>query len=157
MLVDTIPLIVKFFTKPGPYDALVDCEEVRYDRERETFLESYNRYMENLAGGRLLHLSPANKPLERSLIEGVDRSRAAKEFIEHLMDLEKSFQEKIADERAALAAMAEADRDAASIHSRAEMIEEMSKTFYTDLRSRMASFFEDPQAAKAAASASQKG
>ena len=79
--------------------------------------------------------------MERSLIEGVDRSRAAKEFIEHLMDLEKSFQEKIADERAALAAMAEADRDAASIHSRAEMIEEMSKTFYTDLRGRMASFF----------------
>lgn len=154
MLVDTIPLIVKFFTKPGPYDALVDCEEVRYDRERKTFLESYNRYMEGLAAGRLLHLSPANKPLERSLIEGVDRSRAAKEFIEHLMDLEKSFQKKIADEREALAAMAKADRDAASIHSRAEMIEEMSKTFYADLRSRMASFFEDPQAARAAATLS---
>jgi len=152
MLVDTIPLIVKFFTKPGPYDALVDCDEVRFEREHKTFLESYNRYMEGLAAGRLLHLSPANKPLERSLIEGVDRSRAAKEFIEHLMDLERSFQEKIADEREALAAMAKADRDAASIHSRAEMIEEMSKTFYADLRGRMASFFDDPQAAKAAAS-----
>ena len=50
MLVDTIPLIVKFFTKPGPYDALVDCEEVRFDRERKTFLESYNRYMEQVCG-----------------------------------------------------------------------------------------------------------
>lgn len=156
MLVDTIPLIVKFFTKPGPYDALVDCEEVRYDRERKTFLESYNRYMEGLAAGRLLHLSPANKPLERSLIEGVDRSRAAKEFIEHLMDLERSFQEKIADERELLTEMAKADRDAESIHSRAEMLEEMSKTFYADLRSRMSSFFEDPETAKAAASAATR-
>ena len=152
MLVDTIPLIVKFFTKPGPYDALVDCEEVRFDRERKTFLESYNRYMENLAGGRLLHLSPANKPLERSLIEGVDRSRAAKEFIDHLMDLERSFQEKIADERELLTEMAKADRDAESIHSRAEMLEDMSKAFYTDLRGRMSSFFDDPEAARAAAS-----
>ncbi len=152
MLVDTIPLIVKFFTKPGPYDALVDCEEVRFDRERKTFLESYNRYMENLAGGRLLHLSPANKPLERSLIEGVDRSRAAKEFIDHLMDLERSFQEKIADERELLTEMAKADRDAESIHSRAAMLEDMSKTFYADLRERMASFFNDPEAARAAAS-----
>lgn len=156
MLVDTIPLIVKFFTKPGPYDALVDCEEVRFDRERKTFLESYNRYMEELATGRLLHLSPANKPLERSLIEGVDRSRAAKEFIEHLMDLERSFQEKIAREREALAAMARADQDAASIHSRTEMLEEMSKTFYEDLRNRMASFFDDPKAARAAAAISPR-
>ncbi|MDX1679580.1 MAG: DUF4407 domain-containing protein [Akkermansiaceae bacterium] len=157
MLVDTIPLIVKFFTKPGPYDALVDCEEVRFDRERKTFLESYNRYMEELSAGRLLHLSPANKPLERSLIEGVDRSRAAKEFIEHLMDLERSFQEKIASEREALAAMAKADADASSIHTRTEMLEEMSRTFYEDLRGRMSSFFEDPQAAKAAASIAPKG
>ena len=157
MLVDTIPLIVKFFTKPGPYDALVDCEEVRYDRERKTFLESYHRYMEELAGGRLLHLSPANKPLERSLIEGVDRSRAAKEFIDHLMDLERSFQEKIADERELLTEMARADRDAESIHSRAEMLEDMSKAFYADLRGRMSSFFDDPGAAKAAATVGQKG
>jgi len=156
MLVDTIPLIVKFFTKPGPYDALVDCEEVRYDRERKTFLESYNRYMEELAAGRLLHLSPHNKPLERSLIEGVDRSRAAKEFIEHLMDLERSFQERIAGEREALAAMAKSEADAASIHSRTQMLEEMSRTFYADLRSRMASFFDDPQAARAAAAISPR-
>ncbi len=151
MLVDTIPLVVKFFSKPGPYDALVDCEEVRFERERSTFLESYNRYMQELATGRLLHLSPANKPLERSLIEGVDRSRAAKEFIEHLMDLERSFQERIAREREALAAMASADQDAHSIRNRAEMLEEMSRTFYADLRSRMASFFDDPGAARAAA------
>lgn len=151
MLVDTIPLIVKFFSKPGPYDALVDCEEVRFDRERETFLQSYNRYMQELSAGRLLHLSPANKPLERSLIEGVDRSRAAKEFIEHLMDLEHSFEERITQERQALAAMAEAGKDSKSVRARAAMLEEMAETFYDDLRSRMESFFDDPHAATAAA------
>ena len=31
MLVDTIPLIVKFFTKPGPYDSLVDRDEITFD------------------------------------------------------------------------------------------------------------------------------
>ncbi|HEX5790321.1 MAG TPA: DUF4407 domain-containing protein [Luteolibacter sp.] len=146
MLVDTIPLIVKFFSKPGPYDALVDCDEVRFERERSSFLHSYHRYMDELTAGRMLHLSPANKPLERALIEGVDRSRAAKEFIEHLMDLERAFRDKIAAERAALAEQAGAGQDAQGIHSRAQLLEEMSRTFYADLRSRMTSFFEDPKA-----------
>lgn len=153
MLVDTIPLIVKFFSKPGPYDALVDCEEVRFDREREAFLESYHRYMDELSSGRLLHLSPANKPLERSLVEGVDRSRAAKEFIEHLIDLEHAFEEKINEERAALAEMAENGVDAKNVRARAAMLEEMAQTFYADLRGRMASFFDDPASAHAAAAA----
>ena len=38
MLVDTIPLIVKFFSKPGPYDTLLDREEVKFDGERKAFL-----------------------------------------------------------------------------------------------------------------------
>ncbi len=153
MLVDTIPLIVKFFSKPGPYDALVDCDEVRFDREREAFLQSYHRYMDELSAGRLMHLSPANKPLERSLIEGVDRSRAAKEFIEHLIDLEHAFEERINAERQALAAMAEAGKDSRSVRARAAMLEEMAETFYGDLRGRMESFFDDPRAARVAAAA----
>ncbi|MCB1085685.1 MAG: DUF4407 domain-containing protein [Verrucomicrobiae bacterium] len=152
MLVDTIPLIVKFFSKPGPYDALVDCEEVRFDREREAFLKSYHRYMDELASGRLLHLSPANKPLERSLIEGVDRSRAAKEFIEHLIDLEHAFEERIAEERELLAAKANGDKSA---RARAAILEDMAQTFYDDLRERMGSFF-DPEAARAAAIAAAR-
>src|SRR5690606_12753372 len=44
MLVDTIPLVVKFFARPGPYDALVDCEEVRFAKEREAWLKSYHAY-----------------------------------------------------------------------------------------------------------------
>lgn len=144
MLVDTIPLVVKFFSKPGPYDTLLDCEEVRFDREREAFLASFNRYMSELAGGRLLHLTQ-NKPLERALIEGVDRSRAAKEFLESLLDLEKAFEEKMRAERELLAREGLAGRAA----ERVTMLEEMARTFYADLRQRMEQFFQDGGARRA--------
>jgi hypothetical protein len=65
----------------------------------------------------------------------VDRSRAAKEFLEHLMELERSFDEKI---RAA--------RDAAAssgISFKADMLEDMARSFYADLRQRMETFFRD--------------
>lgn len=137
MLVDTIPLMVKFFAKPGPYDTLVDCDEVRFDKERESFLKSYHRYMNELAGGRLLHLT-RNKPLEQALIEGVDRSKAAKEFLEALMELERTFQERMQSQEAALAG--------ASAHfskeERRAMLQHMADTFYHDLRTRMEQFFE---------------
>ncbi len=83
---------------------------------------------------KLLHLTQY-KPLERALVEGVDRSRAAKEFLEHLMDLERSFEEKIrlAREQAA----------ATGISHKVDMLEEMAQTFYADLRTRMENFFRD--------------
>lgn len=138
MLVDTIPLVVKFFSKPGPYDTLLDCDEVRFDRERETFLASFNRYMSELAGGKLLHLTQ-NKPLERALIEGVDRSRAAKEFLESLLEMEKAFEEKIRIEREILAKDNLAERAA----ERVAMLEDMARAFYADLRQRMEQFFNE--------------
>ena len=138
MLVDTIPLVVKFFSKPGPYDTLLDCDEVRFDRERETFLASFNRYMNELAGGKLLHLTQ-NKPLERALIEGVDRSRAAKEFLESLLEMEKAFEEKIRIEREILAKDNLAERAA----ERVAMLEDMARAFYADLRQRMEQFFNE--------------
>lgn len=138
MLVDTIPLVIKFFSKPGPYDTLLDCDEVRYDRERTSFLTSFNRYMTELSGGRLLHLTQ-NKPLERALIEGVDRSRAAKEFLESLLEMEKSFEERMRIEREAMSK----DNLAGRAAERIAMLEEMAKTFYADLRLRMESFFHD--------------
>lgn len=144
MLVDTIPLVVKFFSKPGPYDTLLDREEVKFDRERQAFLTSFNRYMKELTESKLLHLTQ-HKPLERALIEGVDRSRAAKEFLEHLMELERSFDEKI---RAA--------RDAAAtsgITFKADMLEDMARAFYADLRQRMETFFRDDRRTPATARA----
>jgi hypothetical protein len=147
MLVDTIPLVVKFFSKPGPYDTLLDLDEVRYDRERKTFLQSFHRYMDGLTSGPFLHLT-RNKPLEAALIEGVDRSRAAKEFLEHLLELEKSFEEKVRIERERIASETVSERATQKI----TMLEEMVQAFYTDLRGRMEQFF-NPETVRRAATA----
>jgi len=147
MLVDTIPLVVKFFSKPGPYDTLLDLDEVRYDRERKSFLTSFHRYMDGLTSGPFLHVT-RNKPLEVALIEGVDRSRAAKEFLEHLLELEKSFEEKVRIERERIASETVSERATQKI----ALLEEMVQAFYTDLRGRMEQFF-NPETVRRAAAA----
>lgn len=134
MLVDTIPLVVKFFSKPGPYDTLLDREEVKFDGERKAFLTGFNRYMKELGESKMLHLTQ-HKPLERALVEGVDRSRAAKEFLEHLMGLERAFEEKMRAERELAAT--------SGIKYKADLLEEMAQQFYADLRQRMENFFRD--------------
>lgn len=144
MLIDTIPLVVKFFSQPGPYDSLVDCEEVRFAREREAWLSSFNAYMDDLSDGRLLHLTQ-NKPLENAMIEGIDSSRAAKEFVENLIDLESSFEDRIAQEKAKLADGASARTD-----QRARQLERFAETFYEDLNGKMESFFDQGAAKRAA-------
>ena len=144
MLIDTIPLIVKFFSRPGPYDSLVDCEEVRYDRERQAWLKSYHAYMDEMADGRLMHLTQ-NKPLEKAVIEGIDSSRAAKEFVENLIDLETAFEERIEAEKSKL--VEEKNQRA---QNRSKRLERFAETFYDDLNNKMESFF-DPEAAKKAA------
>jgi hypothetical protein len=145
MLIDTIPLVVKFFSQPGPYDALVDRDEVRFAREREAWLKSYNEYMESLSSGRLLHLTQ-NKPLEKAVIEGIDSSRAAKEFVENLIDLETAFEERIETEKNRLK---EEKNQRSGV--RAKRLEQFSETFYKDLNKRMESFFDDDAAKQAVA------
>ena len=145
MLIDTIPLVVKFFAQPGPYDALVDREEVRYARERTAWLKSYHQYMDDLSDGRLLHLTQ-NKPLEKALIEGIDSSRAAKAFVENLIDLETAFEERIETEKARLT-----EEKNNRSKNRTKRLEQFAETFYEDLNHRMESFF-DNDAARAAAS-----
>ncbi len=145
MLVDTIPLVVKFFSKPGPYDCLLDCEEVKFSRERLAFLKGFDRYMKQLVDSPFLHITQ-NRPLERALIEGVDRSRAAKAFLEHLMELEQTFQEKMRVDRERLASQ--------GMGAKAEMLEEMAAQFYADMRERMESFFRDDAGRRTPVSAS---
>ena len=144
LLVDTIPLVVKFFSRPGPYDALVDRDEVRFAREREAWLKSYNEYMDSLSSGRLLHLTQ-NKPLEKAVIEGIDSSRAAKEFVENLIDLETAFEERIETEKARFA---EEKNNRSKV--RADRLEHFAETFYGDLNNRMESFFDQDAARKEA-------
>ncbi|MEM9016267.1 MAG: DUF4407 domain-containing protein [Verrucomicrobiota bacterium] len=144
LLIDTIPLVVKFFSRPGPYDALVDRDEVRFAREREAWLKSYNEYMDSLSSGRLLHLTQ-NKPLEKAVIDGIDSSRAAKEFVENLIDLETAFEERIETEKSRLI-----EEKNQRSKTRMKRLEQFSETFYDDLNRRMESFFDRDAARKAA-------
>lgn len=132
MLVDTIPLVVKFFTKPGPYDTLVDRDEIGFDAEHSAFKQSHGRYMEKLADGNLIAVT-RNKRLEHALVDGVEHSRAAREFLDSLIAMERSFSEQMRIEQEAHA------------HSGPEklaMLEKMKASFYEDLHRRMETFFQ---------------
>jgi hypothetical protein len=131
MLVDTIPLIVKFFTKPGPYDTLVDRDEITFDAEHRAFRQSHGRYMEQLSAGNLIAVT-RNQRLEHALVDGVEHSRAAREFLDSLIEMEKSFAEKMKFEEQFIG-VAESDKRHA--------LEAMKKRFYDDLHKRMEVFF----------------
>lgn len=132
MLVDTIPLIVKFFTKSGPYDALLDREERNIEGDHKNFVKHHKEYMNQSSGSSLLSVT-RNKRLEAALVDGVEHSRAAREFIDSLIEMEQAFAEKMRQQ--------EALRE----HSTPEQIavmEAMKKSFYDDLHRRMQSFFQ---------------
>ncbi len=131
MLVDTIPLIVKFFTKPGPYDTLVDRDEISFDAEHKAFRKSHGRYMEELASSNLIAVT-RNPRLEHALVDGVEHSRAAREFLDSLIEMERSFAEKMKLEEQSVG-VAESDKRAA--------LEAIKKRFYNDLHDRMEIFF----------------
>ena len=131
MLVDTIPLIVKFFTKPGPYDTLVDRDEISFDSEHKAFRNSHGRYMEQLAASNLIAVT-RNPRLEHALVDGVEHSRAAREFLDSLIEMEKSFSVKMKLEEEAIG-VAESEKRAA--------LEAIKKRFYDDLHDRMEVFF----------------
>ncbi len=131
MLVDTIPLIVKFFTKPGPYDSLVDRDEITFETEHRAFRQSRTRYMDQLAKGNLIAVT-RNSGLENALVDGVEHTRAAREFLDSLVEMEKSFAEKMKLEEQTIG-VAESDKRAA--------LEAIKKRFYSDLNHRMEVFF----------------
>lgn len=131
MLVDTIPLIVKFFTKPGPYDTLVDRDEITFDTEHRAFKQSRVRYMDQLAKGNLIAVT-RNQRLEEALVDGVEHTRAAREFLESLTEMEKAFAAKMKLEEQSIG-MADGDKRAA--------MDAIKKCFYDDLHHRMEIFF----------------
>ena len=131
MLVDTIPLIVKFFTKPGPYDTLVDRDEISFDTEHKAYKTSRSRYMEQLTSGNLIAVT-RNQRLEHALVDGVEHTRAAREFLDSLIEMERSFAEKMKLE--------EQNIGHAESHKR-EALEAIKKRFYEDLNRRMENFF----------------
>ena len=131
MLVDTIPLIVKFFTKPGPYDTLVDRDELTFDSEHRAFRETRIRYMAQLTSGNLIAVT-RNRNLEDALVDGVEHTRAAREFLDSLIEMERSFSEKMRVEEEHIANH-DTDKRAA--------IDAIKKRFYDNLHHRMEVFF----------------
>lgn len=138
MLVDTIPLIVKFFTKPGPYDTLVDRDEMTFDTEHRAFRETRSRYMEGLTAGNHLAIT-RNHQLEHALVDGVEHTRAAREFLDSLVEMERSFAEKMRAEEEHIGHQ-ETDKRAA--------IDAIKRRFYDDLHHRMELFFTTRHTAK---------
>jgi hypothetical protein len=136
MLVDTIPLVIKFFIKPGPYDSLVDRDEVSFESEHKAFLESNRRYMAQLSAGNLITVT-RNKNLEHALLDGVEHTRAAREFLDSLIDMERSFSEQMKAQEA-LTAYEDGDKRKA--------FATMRQRFYDDLHHRMETFFAPRQA-----------
>lgn len=136
MLVDTIPLIVKFFTKPGPYDTLVDRDEMTFETEHRAFRETRSRYMQQLTAGNLIAVT-RNHALEHALVDGVEHTRAAREFLDSLVEMERSFAEKMRAEEEHIGHH-ETDKRAA--------IEAIKRRFYDDLHHRMELFFNNRHA-----------
>jgi hypothetical protein len=135
MLVDTIPLIVKFFTKSGPYDNLLDRDELHFSGEHRKFLESHRQYMAQNASSHLYGVT-RNKRLENALIDGVEHSRAAREFLDSLIEMEMAFADNMRQQQAARTD---------STPEQIAALEAMKKNFYDDLHRRMQTFFQ-PQA-----------
>ncbi|MDA7881676.1 DUF4407 domain-containing protein [Akkermansiaceae bacterium] len=137
MLVDTIPLVVKFFTKPGPYDTLVDRDEITFDTDHQEFKTHKGRYKQKLPDGNVISVT-RNKLLEDALVDGVEHSQAARQFLDSLTAMERSFSEKM---------RLEEEGHAESGPEKLAMIEKMKASFYEDMQVRMETFFkrEAPQ------------
>ena len=131
MLVDTIPLMVKFFCKAGPYDKLLDRDEIQFDSDHSAFLKSHHRYMKQLGEGDLIAVT-RNKTLENALVDGVEHSRAARAFLDSMIDLERAFSEKM---------LAEQENIAQAGPEKLAVLEAMKKGFYDDMHHRMEQFF----------------
>lgn len=131
MLVDTIPLMVKFFCKAGPYDKLIDRDEVLFDSDHKSFLQNHHQYVNTLNSGEMIAVT-RNKNLENAMIDGVEHSRAARIFLDSMIDSERIFQQKLAAEEATLEHGGSKKR---------EMLEHMRQSFYDDMHKRMQLFF----------------
>lgn len=135
LLVDTIPLMVKFFCKAGPYDLIVDRDEMRFDSEHRAFRQYHREMLRQVAGNGGLVAAMRSKPLEDAFVDGLAHTRAAREFLDNLVGLETSFHESILRHM----------EDETSLRSpeKRDLLDAMKKQFYDNLYRRMEQFFGD--------------
>jgi hypothetical protein len=86
--------------------------------------------MEQLTSGNLIAIT-RNRSLEHALVDGVEHTRAAREFLNSLMEMERSFSEKM---RAEEEHVGHHDTDKRAV------IDTIKKRFYDDLHQRMEQF-----------------
>jgi trans-aconitate methyltransferase len=109
----------------------VDRDEMTFDTEHRAFRETRSRYMQQLTAGNHLAVT-RNHQLEHALVDGVEHTRAAREFLDSLMEMERSFAEKMRTEEEYIGHH-ETDKRAA--------IDAIKRRFYDDLHHRMELFF----------------
>ena len=132
MLVDTIPLVVKFFCAPGPYDTLVDRDELHFDADHRGFRQAHRRYLEQLRDGKLL-FNARSRSLEHAFTDGLEHTQAAQAFLDSLIDMEQRFHERLEAEKARPGNAAE----------KPALLEAMKQQFYQSLHQRMKSYFSE--------------
>jgi hypothetical protein len=88
--------------------------------------------MTQMANSNLIAVT-RNKRLEAALIDGVEHSRAAREFLDSMIEMEQAFAEKMRQQ--------ESMRENSSAEQVAAL-EAMKKSFYDDLHRRMQTFFQ---------------
>jgi hypothetical protein len=131
MLVDTIPLLVKFFCRPGPYDSLVDRDEMKFEAEHRAFQDYHRHYLNQVRTGKLL-VSTRSRTLEAALTDGVEQTKAAQAFLDSLMEMEADFHRKLSAER---------DKSDNSTPEKEQLLETMKEQFYASLKTRMEHYF----------------
>jgi hypothetical protein len=131
MLVDTIPLVVKFFCAPGPYDTLVDRDEMRFQADHKGFRRAHQRYLEQVNSGKVAFNS-RSRDLEHAFTDGVEQTRAAQAFLDSLIEMEQQFHERL-----------EAEKNRPGAAEKPALLEAMKQQFYQSLRERMEQYFAD--------------
>ena len=131
MLVDTIPLVVKFFCAPGPYDTLVDRDEMRFQADHKGFRRAHQRYLEQVNEGKVAFNS-RSRDLEHAFTDGVEQTRAAQAFLDSLIEMEQQFHERL-----------EAEKNRPGATEKPALLEAMKQQFYQSLHQRMEQYFAD--------------
>jgi hypothetical protein len=72
----------------------VDRDEITFDAEHRAFRQSRAATWTSSPSGNLIAVT-RNKRLEHALVDGVEHSRAAREFLDSLIEMEKAFAEKM--------------------------------------------------------------
>ncbi len=139
MLVDTIPLMVKFFTKAGPYDRLVDQEEQSYESKHRKFLQKNLRYL-NQPSRASATLITQDRRLDGALLRGVEHTQASAEFLQSVLELERQFAEALREEE-----KLRSGPDAFQIQA----VESVKQRYYAELQRRIEQFFREKHASVA--------